>query len=78
MGPSLGAWLTETYSWHWVFFVNLPFGAVTVLGLAIFMRQSVTNAVKEIDPATQEQGRGMPGSFPGRKLWPVSAFRRSL
>ena len=22
MGPSLGAWLTETYSWHWVFFVN--------------------------------------------------------
>jgi len=25
MGPSLGAWLTETYSWHWVFFVNLPF-----------------------------------------------------
>jgi MFS family permease len=23
MGPSLGAWLTETYSWHWVFFVNL-------------------------------------------------------
>jgi DHA2 family multidrug resistance protein len=24
MGPSLGAWLTETYSWHWVFLVNLP------------------------------------------------------
>ena len=33
MGPSLGAWLTETYSWHWVFFVNLPFGIFTVLGL---------------------------------------------
>ncbi len=33
MGPSLGAWLTETYSWHWVFFVNLPFGFFTVLGL---------------------------------------------
>ena len=28
MGPSLGAWLTETYSWHWVFFVNLPFGII--------------------------------------------------
>ncbi|MCC8941283.1 multidrug efflux MFS transporter [Bradyrhizobium sp. Arg68] len=40
MGPSLGAWLTETYSWHWVFFVNLPFGAITVLGLAIFMDES--------------------------------------
>ena len=36
MGPSLGAWLTETYSWHWVFFVNLPFGIITVLGLIVF------------------------------------------
>jgi DHA2 family multidrug resistance protein len=40
MGPSLGAWLTETYSWHWVFFVNLPFGAFTVLGLVIFMDET--------------------------------------
>ena len=40
MGPSLGAWLTETYSWHWVFFVNLPFGAITVLGLVIFMDET--------------------------------------
>jgi DHA2 family multidrug resistance protein len=40
MGPSLGAWLTETYSWHWVFLVNLPFGIVTVLGLIIFMEET--------------------------------------
>jgi MFS transporter, DHA2 family, multidrug resistance protein len=40
MGPSLGAWLTETYSWHWVFFVNLPFGIVTVLGLLAFMDET--------------------------------------
>jgi DHA2 family multidrug resistance protein len=40
MGPSLGAWLTETYSWHWVFFVNLPFGIVTVLGLLTFMEET--------------------------------------
>ena len=40
MGPSLGAWLTETYSWHWVFFVNLPFGIFTVLGLVIFMDET--------------------------------------
>jgi MFS transporter, DHA2 family, multidrug resistance protein len=40
MGPSLGAWLTETYSWHWVFFVNLPFGIITVLGLVIFMDET--------------------------------------
>jgi DHA2 family multidrug resistance protein len=40
MGPSLGAWLTETYSWHWVFFVNLPFGIFTVLGLMVFMDET--------------------------------------
>jgi DHA2 family multidrug resistance protein len=40
MGPSLGAWLTETYSWHWVFFVNLPVGFITVLGLVIFMDET--------------------------------------
>ncbi len=43
MGPSLGAWLTETYSWHWVFFVNLPFGIITVLGLVIFMDETRQN-----------------------------------
>jgi MFS transporter, DHA2 family, multidrug resistance protein len=43
MGPSLGAWLTETYSWHWVFFVNLPFGIVTVLGLLAFMDETKTD-----------------------------------
>ncbi|WP_424631547.1 MDR family MFS transporter [Bradyrhizobium sp. SYSU BS000235] len=43
MGPSLGAWLTETYSWHWVFFVNLPFGIVTVLGLMAFMDETTPN-----------------------------------
>jgi DHA2 family multidrug resistance protein len=43
MGPSLGAWLTETYSWHWVFFVNLPFGIFTVLGLLVFMDETKAN-----------------------------------
>ena len=37
MGPTLGGWLTDSYSWRWVFFVNLPFGILTVLGLSAFM-----------------------------------------
>lgn len=49
MGPSLGAWLTETYSWHWVFFVNLPFGALTVLGLATFMEETKPNTALKFD-----------------------------
>ena len=49
MGPSLGAWLTETYSWHWVFFVNLPFGIVTVLGLIAFMDETEQNTELRFD-----------------------------
>ncbi len=49
MGPSLGAWLTETYSWHWVFFVNLPFGLFTVLGLLVFMDETRKNRELRFD-----------------------------
>src|SRR4051794_17075116 len=49
MGPSLGAWLTETYSWHWVFFVNLPFGIFTVLGLLVFMDETKKNLQLRFD-----------------------------
>jgi DHA2 family multidrug resistance protein len=49
MGPSLGAWLTETYSWHWVFFVNLPFGIFTVLGLLVFMDETEKNRELRFD-----------------------------
>jgi EmrB/QacA subfamily drug resistance transporter len=35
IGPALGGWLTEYISWHWIFFVNLPIGAVA---LAIIWR----------------------------------------
>jgi DHA2 family multidrug resistance protein len=40
MGPTLGAWLTDNYSWHWVFFINLPIGVFTVLGLVAFMDET--------------------------------------
>jgi DHA2 family multidrug resistance protein len=49
MGPSLGAWLTETYSWHWVFFVNLPFGIITVAGLLVFMDETKQNLELKFD-----------------------------
>src|SRR3954465_15164373 len=33
IGPSLGGWLTESYNWRWTFYVNLPVGLLTVVGL---------------------------------------------
>ena len=40
MGPTLGAWLTDNYSWHWVFLINLPIGIMTVIGMLVFMTET--------------------------------------
>jgi MFS transporter, DHA2 family, multidrug resistance protein len=37
LGPTLGGWLTNSYSWRWVFYVNLPFGVLAFLGLWVFL-----------------------------------------
>jgi len=40
MGPTLGAWLTDNYSWHWVFLINLPIGVITAIGMMMFMEET--------------------------------------
>ena len=31
IGPTLGGWITDNYSWHWIFFINIPVGALSLL-----------------------------------------------
>jgi DHA2 family multidrug resistance protein len=33
LGPPLGGWLTQNYSWHWVFLINVPVGILALLGV---------------------------------------------
>jgi MFS transporter, DHA2 family, multidrug resistance protein len=42
MGPLLGGWLTQDYSWRWVFYINLPIGVLCTLGIIVFIRQNRT------------------------------------
>jgi DHA2 family multidrug resistance protein len=40
LGPTLGGWLTEYYSWRWAFYINLPVGILAVLGIAAFVPEA--------------------------------------
>ncbi len=31
VGPTLGGWITDNYSWHWIFLINVPIGAVSLI-----------------------------------------------
>jgi MFS transporter, DHA2 family, multidrug resistance protein len=49
MGPTLGGWLTDQYSWHWVFLINLPIGVVTVAGMVLVMDETPINRSRRFD-----------------------------
>jgi MFS transporter, DHA2 family, multidrug resistance protein len=38
IGPTLGGWITDNYSWPWVFYVNIPIGIVATLLTLTFIR----------------------------------------
>ena len=37
LGPVFGGWLTDSYSWRWVFYINLPVGIISVLMVQAFV-----------------------------------------
>jgi MFS transporter, DHA2 family, multidrug resistance protein len=39
-GPMLGGWLTENYNWRWIFYINLPIGVISGLGILVFIRDT--------------------------------------
>jgi DHA2 family multidrug resistance protein len=37
IGPVLGGWITDSWSWHWIFFVNIPFGIISIFMTIFFI-----------------------------------------
>ena len=48
-GPALGGWLTDAFSWRWVFYINLPVGALALIGVLIFMSPHREGTSKPFD-----------------------------
>jgi DHA2 family multidrug resistance protein len=40
LGPALGGWLTENSNWRWVFYINVPFGILSILGTISFLSET--------------------------------------
>ena len=38
LGPTLGGWITETYTWRWAFYINVPIGILAVLLISRFVQ----------------------------------------
>src|SRR5487761_2239889 len=49
LGPALGGWLTENYSWRWVFYINVPIGILAFLGLLIYLPARKGNRARPFD-----------------------------
>jgi DHA2 family multidrug resistance protein len=49
LGPVLGGWLTETYTWRYVFYINLPIGILAFLGMTIFLTETPRNTIAKLD-----------------------------
>jgi len=49
IGPTLGGWLTEYYSWRSVFYINLPIGLLACVGLFFFIQETEQDKKRRFD-----------------------------
>ncbi|MCC6197970.1 MAG: MFS transporter [Burkholderiales bacterium] len=49
VGPLAGGLIVEALSWHWIFWINVPVGIVTIAGLALFLHENVARRQHRVD-----------------------------
>jgi DHA2 family multidrug resistance protein len=55
IGPTLGGWITDNYTWRWIFYINLPIGLLALVMVKTFVQ----------DPTYLQQRRGRRIDYPG-------------
>ncbi|HEY2683217.1 MAG TPA: DHA2 family efflux MFS transporter permease subunit [Steroidobacteraceae bacterium] len=58
LGPTLGGWITDSFSWRWVFFINVPFGVLTSFAVMALVK----------DPPWAKKHRGVSIDYIGISL----------
>src|SRR3954467_12186071 len=66
LGPTLGGWLTDTYSWRWAFYINIPVGAFAVFMISRYVE----------DPSYIKEAK--PGKFDGIGLGLLAVWLGAL
>jgi DHA2 family multidrug resistance protein len=54
IGPALGGWITDSYSWRWIFYINLPIGVLALFMVNLFVEDPPyirTNLKRRVDYA---------------------------
>ena len=49
LGPVLGGWLTQAFSWRYVFYINVPVGILAFFGMMTFLPDTTRNAGAKLD-----------------------------
>ena len=70
IGPTLGGYLTDNYSWHWIFFINVPIGI-----LSLYLTSRMVEDPPWIDDA-RERAKHSPVDYLGLSL--IAVGSRSL
>jgi MFS transporter, DHA2 family, multidrug resistance protein len=46
VGPTLGGWLADNYSWHWCFLINGPVGLLAIAAIALLLREAAATVAE--------------------------------
>ena len=44
VGPTLGGWITDSYSWRWIFLINVPIGVILVILIGALIEEQAPSA----------------------------------